>query len=701
MTAGHFDHFKSTYFQECGELLDNAYVSLTSLAEGREDSDTVHAIFRAIHSIKGGGGAFGFDRMVAFAHVLETLLDLLRDGRMRSNAEVVGLLLRATDALSDLVAAERTGMAVAPGFEEALLAELVACASPGSVIPASVRPAAAPRPSRAPEAVLYRIRFMPLPGLYRNANEPLLLVRELKRMGEATIHADLAKLPSLERMEPEDAYIGWTIELRTTAELSRIEEVFDFVSDDCELAIEQVPDAARAPVDAAAFDAAEAGPERPDTPPLTAVKPDGQELRRSDAHVPPTSVRVDVQKVDRLVNLVGELVINQAMLVQFGALLPPDVCPELVGGLATLSQHLRELQEGVMAIRTQPVGSVFSRMPRLVRELSAVLGKDVHLVITGEGTEIDKTVIEQLADPLTHLLRNALDHGLEPPGDRAAAGKPVQGTIRLSAEHCSGRIVIEVSDDGRGIDRERVLARARQRGLIDSAVAPTEEEIDNLIFLPGFSTVDVVSDISGRGVGMDVVRRNIQALGGRITVHSRHGAGSRFVLSLPLTLAILDGMIVAVGRECYIVPLTNIIESLRPKRCDIHAVTGCGEVVAIRGDYIPLIHLSRHFDVPGAVKDPSRGMVVVVESETSGQVGLVVDELLGQQQVVVKSLEENYGTVDGIGGATILGNGRVALILDVAGLRREPPNPPSGAEADNIRLVGIKASGPVSTSTIH
>jgi two-component system chemotaxis sensor kinase CheA len=290
-------------------------------------------------------------------------------------------------------------------------------------------------------------------------------------------------------------------------------------------------------------------------------------------------------------------------------------------------------------------------MPRLVRELSAQLGKDVRLVVTGEATEIDKTVIEQLADPLTHLLRNALDHGIERPDQRVAIGKPPQGTIHLAAEHRSGKIVIEVCDDGKGIDRDRVLARARERGLV---------------------TPDAVSSISGRGVGMDVVRRNIQALGGRITLQSRAGAGSRFLLSLPLTLAILDGMIVAVGGESYIVPLTNIIESLRPKAGDIHAVVGCGSVVAIRGEYVPLIHLARHFRVPNAVEDPSRGIVVVVESEGAGQVGLVVDELLGQQQVVVKSLEANYGAVDGIGGATILGNGRVALILDIARLRGAP-----------------------------
>jgi two-component system chemotaxis sensor kinase CheA len=334
-----------------------------------------------------------------------------------------------------------------------------------------------------------------------------------------------------------------------------------------------------------------------------------------------------------------------------------------------MSQHLRELQEGVMAIRAQPVKSVFSRMPRLVRELSAHLGKDVRLVISGEGTEIDKTVIEQLADPLTHLLRNALDHGVEPPQERQANGKPRQGTIWLSAEHRGGRIVIEVADDGRGIARPKVLAKARDRGLVARDAVLSDEEIDHLIFLPGFSTADTLSDISGRGVGMDVVKRNIQALGGRIAVESRNGAGSRFQLSLPLTLAILDGMAVAVGAESYIVPLTNIMESLRPRPDNIHPVTGHGDVLAIRGEYVPLVYLHRRFMVPGAVTDPCKGIVVIVESEGANRIGLVVDDLLGQQQVVVKSLEANYGAVDGIGGATVLGDGRVALILDVSRLK--------------------------------
>ncbi len=624
--------------------------------------------------------------MVAFAHALETLLDLLRDGRIELRPEIIALLLRTLDILSDLVAAERANKAAAPGYEDALLQELVHAATLISAEPAqgAARSPVLGAPARPPEDRQFRILFRPHANLFQNAHEPLYLIRELRRLGTVDVKAELDRLPLLGPFDAESAYIGWTIEVTTNHDAARIQDVFDFVSDDCDLTIQVVDAEGAAPESAERLCPDQSVPPKASSDsaspaaPLAPMNEASQETRK-----PAATVRVDVEKVDRLVNLVGEMVINQAMLVQCGATLPPESCAELVNGLETLSQHLRELQDGVMAIRTQAVRSVFSRMPRLIRELSGQLGKEVRLVVSGEATEIDKTVIEQLADPLTHLLRNALDHGIEGPDERLARGKPRQGTIHLAAEHRSGRIVIEVSDDGKGIDRPKVLARARERGLMSAASQPSEEEIDNLIFLPGFSTADVVSNVSGRGVGMDVVRRNIQALGGRISVQSRFGAGSRFLLSLPLTLAILDGMIVAVGNESYIIPLANIVESLRPKPQEIHAVAGSGDVVAIRGEYVPLIYLSRHFCLSDAIHDASRGVVVVVENESAGPVGLVVDELLGQQQVVVKSLEANYGAVHEIGGATILGNGRVALILDVAGLRDRAA---SAAQANRTRI---------------
>jgi two-component system chemotaxis sensor kinase CheA len=650
------DQFRRTYFEECAELLDVVYARLAELAEERADVETLHAIFRAVHSIKGGGGAFGFERLVAFAHQLETLLDMLRDGRLTPTAALNALLVRAVDMLSDLIEAARAGTDHAPGLEDDILQALRAAAAPAAdgAPAADVVRAAAKPPASPGAATRWRIRFAPLPHLFRRANEPLLLLRELRRLGTMSVVADTERLPAFDALVADDAYLSWDIRLETTAPRAAIDEIFEFVADDSNLEI-----VADVPSDTAAPSAAVAGAVSTGAKPVASAQPAVQ------------SIRVDVDKVDRVVNLAGELVINQAMLSQLASELPPDMCPGLVNGLHGLAQHLRELQESVMAIRAQPVKSVFSRMPRLVREVAGQLGKDVRLVVSGEATEIDKTVIEQLADPLTHLLRNALDHGIEMPEAREAAGKPRQGTIHLSAEQRSGRIVIAIADDGKGLDRARVLGKAQERGLVAPGAILSDEEIDNLIFLPGFSTAESVSSVSGRGVGMDVVKRNMQALGGRIGIESKLGSGTRLTLSLPLTLAVLDGMVVGVGAETYIIPLTMIMESLRPKPAEVHRVVGRGDVLAIRGEYVPLLPLHRRFVVPNAVDDPCQGTVVIVESETEGRIGLVVDALLGQQQVVVKSLEANYEPVAGIGGATILGNGRVALILDIAGLRMD------------------------------
>jgi len=659
-----FDHLRAIYFEECAELIESAYEQLSAIAEGTANDDTVHALFRAIHSIKGGGGAFGFSRVIGLAHVMETLLDQLRDGILAFTPELVALLQRGTDALADMLNAERSGSQIREGFEESLIALFNEAADTKAPQPAEASATA------QPEVIAgWRIDFRPHAALFRHANEPLLLVRELRRLGEVEVTADWSRLPTLSEILPEDSYLTWRFDLQASVPRSKVEDVFEFVMDDCTLVIEALGHAADVEEGLKPINGGKSIADiKPSAGNPLGVKASLATDEAPTSITPAQSVRVDVGKVDRLVNLVGELVINQAMLVQLGSSLPPDLCPGLISGLETLSQHLRELQEGVMAIRTQPVRLVFARMPRLVRELSSTLNKETRLVITGEATEIDKTVVEQLADPLTHLLRNALDHGIEPPEEREAAGKPRQGTIHLSAEQRSGRILIEVSDDGRGINRDRVLARAKERGLIAADAQLTDAEIHELIFLPSFSTAATVSAVSGRGVGMDVVRRNIQALGGRITVESTQGSGSRFILSLPLTLAVLDGLVVSVGQEAYILPISTIVESLRPNRRDIHSVAGHGEVLSIRGAYVPLLQLHQRFGVRDAVTDPSRGIVVIVETDKAGHLGLVVDDLVGQQQVVVKSLESNYQPVEGIGGATILGDGRVALILDIVGL---------------------------------
>jgi two-component system chemotaxis sensor kinase CheA len=680
--------FRKTYFEECNELLDALQSNLDLLSNGGGDDETLHAIFRSVHSIKGGAGAFGFASLVAFSHVFESLLDAMREHKVSAAPEVMQTLLRASDTLADIVIAARNEQPLRSEFgADILLAmeeALANGAEPSAEIAANEIAATDNSPQLSGEQ-RYRITFTPHSEMLQKANEPLLLIRQLRRLGGLSVEVDASRLPSLQSIEPEAAYLRWVFTLETGAPQSAIQEVFEFVEDDCDLRVEAMDPPAIETLVHAQVETATAKPVET----VAAVT------------TPPQSIRVDVDKVDRLVNLVGELVITQAMLTEQGTLLPTDQYPALIQGIEALAQGARELQESVMAIRAQPVKSVFARMPRIVRDLAATLGKEVRIVTAGEMTEIDKTVIEQLNDPLTHMIRNALDHGIEGPDARVAAGKPRQGTIHLSAAQRSGRIVIEVSDDGRGLNREKVLAKAQDRGLVAPGVTLSDEEIDNLIFLPAFSTADSVSNISGRGVGMDVVKRNVQSLGGRINVHSKFGAGSRFTLSLPLTLAVVDGMVVSVGKETFIIPLTAIIESLRPQPADIHPVVGRGEVLALRGEYLPLIHLHRCFSIAGAIADPCNGIVIVVQSESAGRVGVMVDELLGQQQVVVKSLEANYDSVDGISGATILGNGRVALILDIALLREIDGRAEAESRADSRSHIKQVAASDLSEETPH
>lgn len=670
--------FKKTYFEECSDLLGSGEAHLMALADEPGDAQGLAALFRAVHSIKGGAGAFGFDRLVRFAHIFETILDSLRSGVVTLDRAGHGLLMRAFDQLSDLVAAARDG-GNPPDAAEAEIARGLAdwhekAGGGGVAAPAGKAEAAMVPKGRT----RYRIRFAPHPHLLRKAHEPLYLVRELKTLGEVTVRVDLSRLPEIEVMDPDVAYLAWVMEISTEVGRDRLLEVFEFVLDDCDLDIDEIHDA---PATGSALVTADPGStEVAASGGLETA--DGEAARGRGGAVggaAPISIRVDLDKIDRLVNMVGEIVITQAMIAQQVVALEIDGYTELVQRLEQMAQHTRELQDSVMSIRAQPVKSVFGRMPRLVREIATALGKEVRVATAGEMTEVDKTVIEQLSEPLTHMVRNAVDHGIETPDDRVAAGKPREGTILLSAEHRGGRIVIEVTDDGAGIDRARVRRKCVEKGLIAPDAVLTDEEIDNFIFQPGFSTASQISNISGRGVGMDVVKRNILALGGRVHLTSRPGAGSRFTLSLPLTLAVLDGMIVTVGGERYIIPLTSIIESLRPRAGDLSRLAGGVELLAIRGEYVRLIHLARAFDISGAVTDPTAGLIVLVDVEAGEKIGLVVDEILGQQQVVIKSLEANYQRIAGISAATILGDGRVALILDLGGLGRLVDARPSGA----------------------
>ncbi|MBX9634244.1 MAG: chemotaxis protein CheA, partial [Magnetospirillum sp.] len=691
--------FKATYFEECAELLANAEETIARLQDGSGTDEDLNAVFRCVHSIKGGGGAFAFDDLVRFAHVFETALDALRSGRAEMSPHVADLMVRGNDVLGDFVRAAQEGIALAPDHGNEVLSHLAAITSGGGV-PSAPKPAPAPLPAAekpaAPETAFksYRISFIPTPAMLKTGNDPLLMIRELAAMGDLEVVANRSRLPSLTEMDSQTSYLSWSFTLLTDKSKDMIRDVFEFVEGDtAEITIEEVVGAVEGdgwglfePLPTAQPDPAGSGavegdgwglfeplPAAAATPAQTtapkAAAPAAAVPAASGGPVHTASIRVDLDKVDRLVNMVGELVITQAMLGQQASGFSVESHPELFQGLQELSNHTRELQESVMAIRAQPVKALFSKAPRLVRDLASKLGKQARLVMSGENTEVDKTVIEQLSDPLTHLIRNALDHGLETPEERIAAGKPVEGTIHLGAEHRSGRIIIEITDDGRGIDRKRVLEKAMEKGLVERGAQLTDEQIDMLIFAPGFSTAAALSDVSGRGVGMDVVRKNIQDVGGRVVVQSTPGAGSRFILSLPLTLAVMDGMLLAIGRERYVLPLTNIVESLRPAAHQARSLVNVGDVLTLRGEYIRLIPLHQLFGVGNAITDPTRGLVVVVETEGGDRIGLLVDELLGQQQVVIKSLDSNFRPVEGISAATILGDGRVALILDVGAIR--------------------------------
>ncbi len=715
---------KQTFFQECEEQLAELESGLLAIEEGAADPETVNAVFRAVHSIKGGAGAFALDDLVRFAHVFETALDHLRAGRLTASPEVTRCMLRAADVLADLVRAARDGGSVDAARCMGLVEELAALDPDGAAASSATEagdgmeaiafvpvqmdlddlgtePAAAER--------RFTIRFKPHPELYAKANEAALILRELMRLGEATIGCDTSDVPLLTELDPEGSYLSWTILLKTAADEAAVRDVFEFVEWDCDLAIardgaEEGDDLAIArdgceegdDLDIAALLArlqgevgatpAEAAPEEPIpgemSPPASDIvalaetrrqgagrhpgaEPAGKsEAAAAIAAAPPT-IRVDLDRVDRLIDLVGELVINQAMLAQRVLEVGLTRSSGVAAGLDELEQLTREIQDSVMAIRAQPVKSVFQRMPRLVREVAALTGKAVRLVTEGEATEVDKTVIERLSDPLTHMIRNAIDHGLESPEVRLARGKPAEGQVRLSALHRSGRIVIEVADDGAGIDRPKVKSIAAGKGLVAADAMLSDEEIDNLIFLPGFSTASAISDISGRGVGMDVVKRSIQALGGRIAIASKPNEGSTFTMSLPLTLAVLDGMVVTVAGETLVVPLTAIVETLQPKAVEVHGLGGTARVIAIREHFVPLIDVGRELRYRGRNADPLACVALLVESEGGARNALLVDAILGQRQVVIKSLEANYRHVPGIAAATILGDGRVALILDV------------------------------------
>ena len=661
--------FHQVFFEESFEGLEVMESGLVGLEVGRPDIEAINAIFRAAHSIKGGGGTFGFTAISDFTHVLETLLDEMRSGAREVTREAVDVLLLAVDSLRSMLDAARSGTAfdaqavaeVHHKLEEQLHHGATAAPVPGA---ASDGVAAAPA-SETTAAGRWVIGFTPELHLFTTGNDPVRLLRELDRLGSMQAEIDFERLPDFAQFDPETCYAAWRITLDGSVEEAAIREVFEWVEDDARITLTRE----EPPVSASAAAPSLVPPvaERREGERRQADRRQGDRREAEGGGATASSIRVDISKVDSLINLVGELVITQSMLGQFDDDSQPINFAKLREGLAQLERNTRELQESVMRIRMLPISFSFNRFPRLVRDLCGKLGKQVDLRIVGEQTELDKTVLEKIGDPLVHLVRNALDHGIEKPEVREAAGKPPQGTLSLAARHEGGNIVIEIGDDGAGINTEVLLAKARERGIVGADETPSEEAIRDLIFHPGFSTAKELSDVSGRGVGMDVVRRNITELGGAIELESTVGVGTTIRIRLPLTLAILDGQLVRVGDQTYIVPLVSIVESLQATPDRVKSVTGNAELYRLRGEYLPVIRLYELFGIPPQTTALEQGLLVVVEGE-GRRASIFVDELLGQQQVVIKSLETNYRKVDGISGATILGDGTVAMIIDAGGV---------------------------------
>ncbi len=686
--------FHQVFFEESFEGLDVMESGLLNMDVGSADAEEINTIFRAAHSIKGGSGTFGFMEVSDFTHVMETLLDEMRDGSRQVSQKGVDVLLKSVDCLREMLIAIQNEQEIDKErvltykheLDEELIGEVgtevVQHADP--VIPAD---------NKQDQNPGWHIVFSPHRHMLKLGNEPLRMFRELDELGELVVLADDQGLPGLDELDPEECHLSWDLKIKGEIAEDEIQEIFDWVEDDCDMAIQSLADreTSRAAVDEVETQSnvgISAPPEVGDGTSEVAEKeiPANKVVEKKSKTTATkgssSSIRVDTSKIDTLINMVGELVITQSMLSLMGEQFELEKLDQLKMGLAQLEQHTRELQESVMNIRMLPISFVFSRFPRLVHDLSSKLGKQIELKLSGEQTEVDKSVVELISDPLVHLIRNSIDHGIEMPQQRVESGKPENGTIHLKAFHRGGSIFIEVSDDGKGLDAEKIKAIALERGLITENEKLSDLQAYELIMAPGFSTAESVTDVSGRGVGMDVVRKNIQALGGNIEIRSELGKGSTISISLPLTLAILDGQTISVGDETYIVPLVSIIESLNVVPEKINCVLGKGETFQLRGEYLPVIRMHQIFAIEKPITtELTEGILVVVEAQ-GVRCGLFVDDLLGQQQVVVKSLEEHYRAIEGISGATILGNGSVALILDIPGLLRLSV----GAEMDSAAV---------------
>jgi two-component system chemotaxis sensor kinase CheA len=659
--------FYQAFFEEADELLAEMELLLLGLDLEAPDSEHLNAIFRAAHSIKGGAATFGFLALTETTHLLENLFDRARHGELKLNTRLMDAFLETKDVLQKQMSAYRDGgepdrdtvvriceVLRQLAEEESGSAAGVAAAPVQAVASVSAPAPPAPEPAAATDGRTLKVRFLKV-----SEGDCRVLSEELANLGQV-----------IAQTQTEDSLSIW---LKTTCDADDIIAVCCFIieADQMEISTEPLaaPDAATV-VPGTSLPAAQAAfPEPTALTPAPAKPAAGAATAAAAGSAKESSsIRVDVEKVDQIINLVGELVITQSMLTQTASTLDPVLHERLLSGMGHLERNARDLQESVMSIRMMPMDYVFSRFPRLIRDLSAKLGKQVQLITVGKETELDKSLIERIIDPITHLVRNSLDHGIESPEQRVFAGKDPVGRLTMSAQHQGGSIVIEVKDDGGGLVRERILAKAIQQGMAISETI-SDDEVWQLIFAPGFSTAEAVTDVSGRGVGMDVVKRNIHEMGGHVEIASAQGKGTTIRIVLPLTLAILNGMSVKVGKEIYILPLNYVIESLQPLEKDVHSITSDEHVMHVRGEYLALIELHKLFGVADAVSHPMQGIAVIVQADGT-RFALLVDQLVGQHQVVVKNLETNYRKVPGISAATILGDGNVALIIDVVAVQR-------------------------------
>ena len=654
--------FLDSFFEEAGEHIENMEAALLQLESTPDDSELLNTVFRAAHSIKGASSTFGVHAVGEFTHVLESLLDRMRDGEIQVTSESTELLLVSVDVLSGLLAAARDGEP-----EPENIAEVVAKLQElnGMEVTAAKGASAAATSSDSAEPTGYEITFKPSRELFHFGLDPILLLRDVADCGTIShIQMDDSQLPALADLDPESCYLSWTLTVETDQPEEVIRDVFMFVDEDSVLEIKaQEP----TPTEETASEQPTEQDGKPDADKKATPAKSGGQHRES--------VRVNGARLDDMINQIGELVIGIAMVEQEWASLNDGSDS---AAIVQLSKIVRDLQEQSLSLRMVPVAATFQKMARIVRDLSNKLGKQINFEVSGEETELDKTVVDQIGDPLVHMIRNSVDHGIESPEDRVAAGKPAEGRVIVRAYHQGGNIYIELKDDGKGMNLDAIRRKAIDRGIVQEDEKLSNQEICELVFHAGLSTAEKVTDVSGRGVGMDVVRRNIEALKGSVTLNSEPGVGTTVTVRLPLTLAILDGLLVRLGSEVYVVPLLSVVESFRPNSGEVKRLANDSEVVQVRGEVVPIIRLHAMFNNTEAITDPSQGLLVIVEDHDT-KFALLVDDLLGQQQAVIKNLEANFHKVRGIAGATILGDGRVALIVDIVGLkqltRKQDPQP--------------------------